>query len=139
MMGKKVPLTYNGVTVGEAEVEFDEKGSNIKAHIFHPDIANKILGPSLEAVSYGSDYSSLEFSGVIPNVQETTPAGPKRGKLLVMMDRQSAINSCREVLNDYEASRERSLAITKLDEFEMWLQRCKPTQEAIDRDRSSKR
>lgn len=41
----------------------------------------------------------------------------------------------RELLEEYEPSRERSLAATKLDECEMWLERCTPTGEAIQRDR----
>lgn len=49
------------------------------------------------------------------------------------------INGCRRVLEDYEPSRERSLAATKLDEFELWLSRCTPTQEAKDRDGSSEK
>lgn len=40
----------------------------------------------------------------------------------------------RELLDEYEPSRERSLAATKLDECEMWLGRCKPTDEALQRD-----
>ncbi len=44
----------------------------------------------------------------------------------------------RELLEEFEPSRERSLAVTKLDECEMWLARCKPTQEALDRDLMAK-
>lgn len=40
----------------------------------------------------------------------------------------------RELLEEFEPSRERSLAATKLDECEMWLARCKPTSEALGRD-----
>lgn len=36
----------------------------------------------------------------------------------------------REVETAYEASRERALALTKLDECEMWLGRCKPMETA---------
>jgi len=43
----------------------------------------------------------------------------------------------RVLLSDYEPSRERSLAITKLDEFEMWLERCTQTEEALTRDESN--
>ena len=43
----------------------------------------------------------------------------------------------RELLDEYEASRERSLAVTKLDECEMWLAKCTPTQEALGRDTAS--
>jgi hypothetical protein len=41
-------------------------------------------------------------------------------------------------LDEFKPSRERSLAATKLDECEMWLARCKPTQEALDRDLMAK-
>ena len=40
----------------------------------------------------------------------------------------------RELLDEHEPSRERSLAATKLDECEMWLARCEPTDEARGRD-----
>jgi hypothetical protein len=40
----------------------------------------------------------------------------------------------RDLLSEYQPSRERSLAITKLDECEMWLARCEPTEEARNRD-----
>jgi len=40
----------------------------------------------------------------------------------------------RELLDEFEPSRERSLAATKLDECQMWLDRCQRTQEALNRD-----
>lgn len=40
----------------------------------------------------------------------------------------------RELLDEYEPSRERSLAATKLDECEMWLAKCTPTRTAVERD-----
>jgi hypothetical protein len=40
----------------------------------------------------------------------------------------------RELLDEYEPSRERSLAATKIDEAELWLTRCTPTEEASNRD-----
>ena len=40
----------------------------------------------------------------------------------------------RELLGEYEPSREKSLAATKLDEAEMWLARATPTEEARNRD-----
>lgn len=43
------------------------------------------------------------------------------------------------VASDYENSRERSLALTKLDEAELWLTRCQPTAEALARDGKSGR
>lgn len=43
----------------------------------------------------------------------------------------------RELLDEYEPSRERSLAATKLDECELWLTRCKPTREALERDQAA--
>lgn len=43
----------------------------------------------------------------------------------------------RALLEEFEPSRERSLAATKLDEAEMWLARCTPTQEALARDTAS--
>jgi hypothetical protein len=51
-----------------------------------------------------------------------------------MMNPVYHINRCRDLLDEFESSRERSLAATKLDEFEMWLARCKPTPEALARD-----
>lgn len=40
----------------------------------------------------------------------------------------------RELLGEFEPSRELSLAKTKLEECEMWLGKCRPTQEALRRD-----
>lgn len=42
----------------------------------------------------------------------------------------------RELLEEYEPSRERSLAATKLDECELWLAKCQPTEEARTRDQA---
>lgn len=42
----------------------------------------------------------------------------------------------RELLEEYEPSRERSLAATKLEECELWLAKCQPTQEALGRDQA---
>lgn len=44
------------------------------------------------------------------------------------------MNRARTLVDEYKPSRERSLAITKLDEFEMWLSKCEPTEEALNRD-----
>ena len=43
----------------------------------------------------------------------------------------------RELLDEFEPSRERSLAVTKLDECELWLSRCQPTQDALQRDQAA--
>jgi hypothetical protein len=43
----------------------------------------------------------------------------------------------RELIEEYEPSRERSLAITKLDECEMWLAKCTPAKEALERDQAA--
>lgn len=43
----------------------------------------------------------------------------------------------RDVLDDYESSRELALVKTKIDEAELWLTKCKPTKEALERDRSN--
>jgi hypothetical protein len=43
----------------------------------------------------------------------------------------------RELLDEYEPGRERSLAATKLDECELWLTRCTPTREAVERDQAA--
>jgi hypothetical protein len=43
----------------------------------------------------------------------------------------------REVLDEYEPSRELSLAKTKLDECQLWLTQCRPTEEALNRDQRS--
>jgi len=40
----------------------------------------------------------------------------------------------RDLIEEYEPSRERSLVATKIDEAELWLTRCKPTKEALGRD-----
>lgn len=40
----------------------------------------------------------------------------------------------RNVLDEFESSRELSLARTKLDECELWLTKCRPTKEAVERD-----
>lgn len=54
-----------------------------------------------------------------------------------MMNPTFHVQRCRDLLNEFEGSRERSLAATKLDEFEMWLSRCKPTAEALERDQAA--
>ena len=51
-----------------------------------------------------------------------------------MMNPKYHIARMRELLDEYEPSREKSLAATKLDECEMWLARATPTQEALNRD-----
>jgi hypothetical protein len=51
-----------------------------------------------------------------------------------MMNPKYYLAQMHEVLEEFEPSRERSLAATKLDECEMWLARCKPTAEALRRD-----
>jgi hypothetical protein len=43
----------------------------------------------------------------------------------------------RELIEEFRPSRERSLAATKLDECEMWLARCMPTDEAWHRDQAA--
>jgi hypothetical protein len=40
----------------------------------------------------------------------------------------------RDLLDEYEPSREKSLAATKLDECEMWLAKATVTEEARNRD-----
>ena len=40
----------------------------------------------------------------------------------------------RDLLNEYEPSREKALAATKLDECEIWLAKATPTEEARNRD-----
>ena len=44
----------------------------------------------------------------------------------------------RELLEEFEPSRVRSLAATKLDECEMWLAKCQPTKEALEREMSGR-
>lgn len=51
-----------------------------------------------------------------------------------MMNPTYHFRQMRELLNEYEPSREKSLAATKLDECEMWLAKCEPTREALERD-----
>lgn len=43
----------------------------------------------------------------------------------------------RELPGEFESSRERSLAATKLDKCEMWLARCKPAAVALERDQAA--
>jgi len=43
----------------------------------------------------------------------------------------------RDLLDEFEPGRERSLATTKLDECQLWLDRCKRTEEALNRDQAS--
>jgi hypothetical protein len=51
-----------------------------------------------------------------------------------MMNPTHHFRRMRELLGEFEPSREKSLAATKLDEAEMWLGRCAPTAEAYGRD-----
>jgi hypothetical protein len=43
----------------------------------------------------------------------------------------------RELIEEHQPSRERSLVATKIDEAELWLTRCTPTEEARNRDRAA--
>jgi hypothetical protein len=54
-----------------------------------------------------------------------------------MMNPVYHFRKMRELLDEFEPSRERSLAATKLDECEMWLARCEPTTEALQRDQAA--
>ncbi len=54
-----------------------------------------------------------------------------------MMSPKYNFDRMRDLLNEFESSRERSLAATKLDECEMWLARCQPTAEALQRDQAA--
>ena len=51
-----------------------------------------------------------------------------------MMNPAYHFKQMRELLREYEPSRELSLASTKLDECELWLTRCIPAAEAVQRD-----
>lgn len=55
-----------------------------------------------------------------------------------MMNPAYHIKRVRDLLDEIQPSRERSLAATKLDEFEMWLSRCQPTDDALNRDQASR-
>lgn len=44
-----------------------------------------------------------------------------------MMNSTYHFSRMRDLLDEYEPSRERSLAATKIDEAELWLTKCKPT------------
>jgi hypothetical protein len=61
----------------------------------------------------------------------------ERGRRMHMMNPKYHIDRMREVLDEFEPGRERSLAAEKLDECELWLTRCKPTKEALERDQAS--
>lgn len=52
-------------------------------------------------------------------------------QLATSREHMLTIVKTRDMLDDFKPSRERSLAATKLDEFEMWLARCEPTEEFI--------
>jgi hypothetical protein len=54
-----------------------------------------------------------------------------------VLNHEYHIARARDLIAEFEPSRERSLAATKLDEFELWLSRCKPTKEALERDQAS--
>ncbi len=51
-----------------------------------------------------------------------------------MMNPAYHFTQMRALLDEHKPGRERSLAATKLDECEMWLAKCEPTDEARDRD-----
>ena len=53
-----------------------------------------------------------------------------------MMNPTYWLNGVRRLIEESEASRERSLAFTKLDELEMWLDRCMLSREAYERDQT---
>jgi hypothetical protein len=51
-----------------------------------------------------------------------------------MLNPNYQFSKIREVVEEFEPSRERALVLTKLDEAELWLTRCVPTEEALNRD-----
>lgn len=51
-----------------------------------------------------------------------------------MMNPAYHFNRMREMLDEYKPSREKALALTKLDECEMWFTRCEPTETALATD-----
>lgn len=54
-----------------------------------------------------------------------------REKLDAVMTEETAVQNLRKGIETaYEASRERALALTKLDECELWLGRCEPKETA---------
>lgn len=44
----------------------------------------------------------------------------------------------RDLIEEYVPSRERSLVLIKIDEAELWLTKCEPTEEAKLRDTSNR-
>jgi hypothetical protein len=54
-----------------------------------------------------------------------------------MMNPDYYFAQLRDLLDEYKPSRERSLALTKLEECELWLTKCEPTDEAFSRDQAS--
>ena len=54
-----------------------------------------------------------------------------------MLNPKYGFTKMREIVDDYEPSRERSMVLTKLDEAELWLTRCVPTKEARERDQAA--
>jgi hypothetical protein len=56
-----------------------------------------------------------------------------------MMNSTYHFSRMRDLLDEYQPSRERSLAATRIDEAEMWLARCEPTTEAANRDQAAPR
>lgn len=53
-----------------------------------------------------------------------------------MLNSKYFFGRLRDVLDDYESSRELALVKTKIDEAELWLTKCKPTKEALERDQT---
>lgn len=54
-----------------------------------------------------------------------------------MMNPTYHFQRMRDLLEEFKPSRERSLAATKIDEAELWLTKCEPTDEAKERDTAS--
>jgi hypothetical protein len=53
-----------------------------------------------------------------------------------MMNPTYHFSRARDMSEEYKPSRERSLVQTKLDEAELWLTKCEPTEEALNRDKA---
>lgn len=54
-----------------------------------------------------------------------------------MMNPEYYLTKMRALIEEFEPSRERSLAETKFDECKMWLSKCTPTEEALNRDQAA--
>lgn len=95
--------------------------------------AEKVSDPMADAVGEARERRRIERAARLEQKCEMLEQenARLREKLDAVMTEETAVQNLRKGIETaYEVSRERALALTKLDECEMWLGRCEPKETA---------